>query len=330
VGKVSSPAGGDAITQLILGILSRDTPDSKAREALNRLRSAVVDYNELRVIPPIELAEMLGAYPDVRLKCEDISRSLNKIFALNHLVSLDYLMDLPKKEVRAALDQIDGLEAYTRARVRLLGLHQHAIPLDEAMWAYARKAGIVDRRCSLEQAQAFLERQIAEEDAQEFVALLGRQAWSEMGPAVRRREVEPILSVPPDRTARNMLQMVGASAARADESTARLPGSPAPPRQKKTAKKKVAQTRRRRAAKKAARQKKVRAAGRSPATRARRPAKNKPAKAAKPKPRTAKETKTTKLRRKKVVKASRRAGTAKRKSATRARIRRAKPTAKSA
>jgi hypothetical protein len=209
LGKVSPPAGGDPVTQMILGILSRDAPESKAREALDRIRGMVVDYNELRVIPPIELADMLGDYPDVRLKCEDISRSLNRVFALNHAVNLAHLADLSAKEVRTFLDRVDGLEPYTRARVRLLGLQQHAVPLDEAMWAYARHEGIIDRRCALEDAQSFLERQIAPEDALELVALLRRQAWSDMGAAVRRGEVERIRSVPPDRTTRNMLQLVG-------------------------------------------------------------------------------------------------------------------------
>ncbi len=209
LGKLSLPAAADPVTQCILGILSRDMPESKAREALDRIRNLVVDFNELRVVPPIELAEMVGDYPDARLKCEDISRALNKIFALHHNITLEHLLQQPKKEVIAYLERIDGLEDYTRARIRLLGLQQHAVPLDEAMWAYARQQGIVDARCPLGEAQAFLERQIADGDALEFFVLLNRQAWAEMGTAVRRREVARILSVPPDRTTRNMLQTIG-------------------------------------------------------------------------------------------------------------------------
>ncbi len=210
LGKVSRPASTDPITQLLLGILARNVPESKAREGLDRLRGMVVDFNELRVIPAIELSEALDDFPDTRLKCEDISRALNGVFATEHTVSLDGLADLGKKELAAVLDQIDGLEAYSRARIRLLGLQQHAIPLDEAMWALARKMRIVDQRCDLEVAQAFLERQIPEDDALEFIALLRKQAWAELGAAVRGGKVERIISVPPDRTARNMLQMVSA------------------------------------------------------------------------------------------------------------------------
>ncbi len=208
LGKVGHPSVGDPITQLILGVLSRNTPEAKAAEELDRLRGVVVDFNELRVIPPIELAETLGDFPDARLKCEDISRSLNNIFAIEHIVSLDRLADLSRKDAQTYLVRIDGLEPYTIARIRLLGLRQHAIPLDEAMWAMARQEQIVGPRCSLHEAQQFLERQIAEEDALEFVTLLKKHSWNEMATAVRKGEIERIISVPPDRSARNMLQMM--------------------------------------------------------------------------------------------------------------------------
>lgn len=211
LGKVARPATSDPMTQVILGILSRDVPESKARQALDRLRAVVVDYNELRVVPSMEMADMVGAIPNARVKCEDLSRALNKVFAREHEVSLDRLRGQPKKEVIEYLSEIDGLDAYSRARVRLLGLEQHAVPLDEAMWAYARKQGIVDQKCSLEEAQGFLERRLSEEEALEFVALVERQAWEEMGAAVRDGEVERISSIPPDRTTRNMLQLVAGS-----------------------------------------------------------------------------------------------------------------------
>ncbi len=213
LGKPGRPPAGDAVTQLILGIFSRDLPESKARELLDRLRGMVVDYNELRVIPPAELMEMVGDIPDARRKCEDISRALNSIFAREHDVSLERLREMPKKDVAAYLENIDGLDPYVRARIRLYGLGQHAIPLDEAMWAYARKAGIVNARCPLEEAQAFLERRIPEDKALEVVGLLEKQAWAEMGAAVRKGEVEKITSAPPDRTTRHMLRAVASGKA---------------------------------------------------------------------------------------------------------------------
>jgi hypothetical protein len=286
LGKVGRPPAGDAITQMILGIFSRDAPESKARAALDRLRGLVVDYNELRVVPAIEMTEMVGALSDARLKCEDLSRALNRVFAFEHEVSLERLRELSRKEVVEYLDGVDGLDAYSRARVRLLGLQQHAVPLDEAMWAYARKERIVDRNCPLDEAQAFLERRIPDGDALEFVKLVKKQAWVEMAAAVRNREVERIVSIPPDRTARNMLQMVvtgrsvAAAAQRpADQATSRAAGS-APAKAKRAARpgkakaRKPKKTSRKRAAAKPARKPKRKSTGK-PRARKPRPAQKK-------------------------------------------------------
>ena len=111
LGKVNRPQTGDAPTQMILGVLSRDMPEARAREALEKMRVMVVDYNELRVIAPLELAEMLGDYPAIRAKCEDISRALNKVFALDHSVGMERLSEMPAKDADAYLDKVDGLEA---------------------------------------------------------------------------------------------------------------------------------------------------------------------------------------------------------------------------
>ena len=110
LGRVARPAAGDAVTQMILGIFSRDVPQAKAREALDRLRAQVVDYNELRVVPPIEMTEMVGELSDARLKCEDLSRALNKVFTREHEASLDRLKGLPRKEVVEYLEEVDGLK----------------------------------------------------------------------------------------------------------------------------------------------------------------------------------------------------------------------------
>jgi endonuclease III len=227
LGKLRPPETTDPITQVILGVLARDTPEERAAEALARLRAMVVDYNELRVIPPLELADVLADMPHARLKAEDISRALNSIFATEHSVTLDRVRELNKKEMLAVLAEIDGLEAYSRARIRRLGLGVHAIPLDEAMWAYARAQQIVDQRCPLEEAQAFLERQIAPDDALEFIALIHKQGWAEQGSAVEDGAVERIESIPPDRTTRNMLRMVSISAAETADAAAGELGEPA-------------------------------------------------------------------------------------------------------
>lgn len=204
-GKVTLPATGDPITQLILGVLTRNVPESQARQALDQIRGGVVDYNELRVIPAFELTEMLGDFPDARTKADDILRALNRIFAQRHDVALDHVAEMPKKERQAYLEDVDGLDAYSRARVLLLGLELPAFPLDEAMWAYARHHEIVDAKCPLDEAEAFLERQIKDDEALECYALIKQAAWADFGNQVAAGAVERIESIPAERKTSHML-----------------------------------------------------------------------------------------------------------------------------
>lgn len=209
-GRVPPVQVGDPVTQLVVGILTRDTPEPKAYEALERLKSLVVDYNELRVIPAIELAEQLSEFNDARLKAEDVGRALNWIFAREHDVTLDHLIGASQRDTLAYLSRVEGLEAYTIARIRLLGLKQKAFPLDEAMWAYAKQMKVVNPKSPLDEAQQFIERQIPEDQLLEVFALIRKAAWAEFGAAVRKQQVERIQSAPPDRTTRNMLQAIAA------------------------------------------------------------------------------------------------------------------------
>lgn len=207
-GKPPRHTADDPITHLIIGVFTRDMPESKAREALDRLRSLVVDYNELRVTAPGELAQIIGDYPDAFIKCEDVSRALNKIFAGQHLVSLEHLRTRSRKEVRDYLARLDGLEAYSRARVALYGFGHHAIPLDEAMWAYLKKHRIIDAGCAHEEAQSFLERHIDPDDALAFVAALRKAAWGELASEIRSGLHPRIASIPPTRASKNMLRPI--------------------------------------------------------------------------------------------------------------------------
>lgn len=198
----------DPISELVLAILSRDVPFRVAHEVLERLRSQVVDFNELRVIPSHELAELINDQTRYRLKADDLNRALNFVFAREFDVTLEPLRALNKKEAIAYLDEVEGLEAYSRASIRLHVLGQHAVPLDAAMWARARELELIDPECPLAEAQGFLERQIPADDGAEFVAMLFEDSWASWGDAVAADEVEPIVSVPREIKSSHMLAHV--------------------------------------------------------------------------------------------------------------------------
>ena len=120
-------------------------------------------------------------------------------------MTLDHLSGASKKDVLAYLGQVEGLDAYTQARIRLLGLGQHAFPLDSAMWEYACQVEIVSPDAPHEEAQNFLERQIPESDALSVFAMMRKVAWAELDARVRRGTTRRVTGAPLERSTSHML-----------------------------------------------------------------------------------------------------------------------------
>jgi endonuclease-3 len=176
-GKPPPPDHTEPIEQLILGILARDTTEAKAQAAFRRLRESLVDHNELRVTPAVELAETLGPdLPDAATRAQNLVDALNAIYDRHNVVDLSFLRDKPVRDAREYLRALPGVDEFTAARVVLYSLGGHAIPVDQSMVWVLRKENLVPPEATLSEVQAFLERHISAQEAAEFAALMHRYA----------------------------------------------------------------------------------------------------------------------------------------------------------
>ncbi|HOW18313.1 MAG TPA: hypothetical protein PLC79_04690 [Phycisphaerae bacterium] len=176
-GKPPPPDHTEPIDQLILGILSRDTTEAKAHAAFRRLRESLVDHNELRVTPAVELAETLGPdLPDAATRAQNLVDALNAIYDRHNVVDLSFLRDKPVRDAREYLRALPGVDEFTAARVVLYSLGGHAVPVDQSMVWVLRKENLVPPEATLPEVQAFLERHISAQEAAEFAALMHRYA----------------------------------------------------------------------------------------------------------------------------------------------------------
>jgi endonuclease III len=171
------PEAENLVEQLILGILSADASDSRAKAALRQIKESTVDLNDFRVTPPGDMVEMIGkSYPGALAKAKQLSRSLNGIFEREHCLDLSFLEQKGKREAREYLESITS--GYAAAWTVLWGIGGHAIPVDEQLHSALGKDGLIDSEASIEEVQSFLERNISASDAQEFVSLIRRYAAS--------------------------------------------------------------------------------------------------------------------------------------------------------
>src|SRR5215216_6699653 len=79
------PEPADPLTRLIRAFLEYDCDDERAAVAERKIMESMVDFNELRVTPAIELAALLGArYPFAESRCSALHRTLQSIFDREH------------------------------------------------------------------------------------------------------------------------------------------------------------------------------------------------------------------------------------------------------
>ena len=166
------------LEELIYSYVLWEAPASKADAAYRRLTHHIVDLNELRVCRPPEIISVLGkSYPLVEERAMRIKASLQEIYLREFAVTLDKCAALNKRDARKYLDTLDGMPPFVAARVVLLRLGGHAIPVDDKLLSRLVARGVVEPDYDCAKAEGVLERHVKADDA----ILIHRtlQAWSD-------------------------------------------------------------------------------------------------------------------------------------------------------
>ncbi|MHC4975758.1 MAG: hypothetical protein ACYTF7_04020, partial [Planctomycetota bacterium] len=136
--------GVDPIREFVWSLLLWDSTRTKAARALERVDNHVVDYNELRISLPDEVQSVLGTrYPNCEERAFIIQKSLNAVFHSQNDVSLEGVTKMPKREARKLLESLDATPPFVTARVMLLALGGHAVPIDDAMHERLLSEGVL-------------------------------------------------------------------------------------------------------------------------------------------------------------------------------------------
>jgi hypothetical protein len=177
------PEGADPLAwQLVFAFLAWEAGTQRAGAANKRLHAAVVDYNEMRVCLADELMHLIGdRYPRGQERVQRLRSSLNELYRREHSVTLQRLVDLPKRDARAYLDSLEGMPPYVSARMALLAFGGHAFPVDERIYLTLLEEAAAPEDLTVEDASAWLERQFRAGEVLEPYLLL--EAWLNDRPA---------------------------------------------------------------------------------------------------------------------------------------------------
>lgn len=158
--------GDAALEQVVYSFLLWETTTSQAQTAHKRLREAFVDLNELRVCFPEEVSSAIGErFPRARERATRLRAALNDIYRREHALSLSRLTDQPKREARTYLESLEGVPPFVAARVSLLTFGGHAVPVDERLLTMLAAERAVESDLGVEEAIAWVERQVRANEA---------------------------------------------------------------------------------------------------------------------------------------------------------------------
>lgn len=223
----ADPNAVDPVALLISSFLMYDAPSHMAEAAMQKIRSATVDFNEFRVSLVEEMVQIIGVrYPRAEERCKAMRRVLYDIFRNRHAVSLAHLEGHPKQHIRQYLDNLDGMIAFVSNRVGLLRYGVHAIPVDQTTYELLIDEGALSPNVSLSDAAGVLERNIrAGHGLESYFAL---QAAADKrhaaGPKAAPKAVKPGKSAKPEKAAKSAKPAKSASGATRTKVAARTKG----------------------------------------------------------------------------------------------------------
>ena len=187
--EVPEPADRTPLEEFVYSFFLWDASASKAEAAYKRVVNSMVDFNELRVTRPPELITLLGKnYPKVEERAERLRASLNDLYTREFAVTLDPCVAMSKRDARKYLEGVHGCPQFVWARVLLMRMEGHALPVDDRLNYRLIEAGVIDEESDCAKTAGLLERHIKADDALASHGLM--LAWSE-DPATEPKRIKP-------------------------------------------------------------------------------------------------------------------------------------------
>jgi endonuclease III len=194
------PEPVDPLARLIRAFLEYDCDEARASAAERKIQENMVDFNELRVTPAIELAALLGVrYPFAESRCSALHRTLQSVFDREHHMRLDRLKEMKKPEIRPYLQSLAGINPYVEAAVCVDCFGICAAPVDTKLLLWLISKDALPEGIDIKTAQHHVEKMLKATEAEDFFhgARKELEGWSPKSWPQVAKVPSPILAPPP-------------------------------------------------------------------------------------------------------------------------------------
>ena len=159
---------GDAMTELVLTILSQNTSDTNSGRAFMRLVARFATWGELMAAPPCEIESDIQVGGLAATKAPRIKAVLEEVWRRLGSFDLSLLGEMPLDEAKGWLRSLPGVGPKTAACVLMFALGRPALPVDTHVGRVAQRLGLVPGKTGAAAAHDLLEAALAPEEVYPF------------------------------------------------------------------------------------------------------------------------------------------------------------------
>lgn len=132
------------LNQLILSLLYHLTSVRRATRALNELKNAFVDWNEVRISHPREVAGAMSTADWAEEAGEQIVWLLRELYDVHNRADLDFLSELTVAEARSCLRGLPMVDRTLADEVLLMSLEAPVLPCPDATVRMCFRLGLIE------------------------------------------------------------------------------------------------------------------------------------------------------------------------------------------
>jgi len=160
----------DAMSELVLTILSQNTSDTNSARAFDLLRTAYPDWDAVLAAPTDELADVIRPGGLANIKAGRIQRVLAEVrdATVTAPYDLSFLGTLLLEEAKAWLATLPGIGPKTAAIVLLFGFGRPALPVDTHVFRVATRLGLLPPGTDVVRAHSLLEASLEPDEVYPF------------------------------------------------------------------------------------------------------------------------------------------------------------------
>jgi hypothetical protein len=111
-------------------------------------------------------------YPRLEERLLGIKKSLHSIYLRRHEISLNYVREKGKRDAKAEIESLDGINPFVSARVLRLSFGVHAMPADEQLSLLLHELGVINEPVEHQVLATWLASEVKVDDGHRAIAAL--------------------------------------------------------------------------------------------------------------------------------------------------------------